>query len=156
MFRYRECDRGDCSIWLELNKAFMMEEIRGNELWKDVNRVSDQEFRETFLTGLTERDHVRFLMFEEDEEPVGFANLMIVYSVWTHGRALIIDDLYFRPGERGSGKGKRAMEMIEEYAKTLGCKRVQLQAELSNPGAMEFYKAIGYQSADMKFYVKYL
>ena len=156
MFRYRECDRGDCSIWLELNKAFMMEEIRGNALWKDVNRVSDQEFRETFLTGLTERDHVRFLMFEEDEEPVGFANLMIVYSVWTHGRALIIDDLYVRPGERGSGKGKRAMEMIEEYAKTLGCKRVQLQAELSNPGAMEFYKAIGYQSADMKFYVKYL
>ena len=30
-----------------------------------------------------------------------------------------------------------------------------MDEELTNPGAMEFYKAIGYQPADMKFYVKY-
>ena len=48
------------------------------------------------------------------------------------------------------------MELIEEYARAAGCKRVQLQAELTNPTAIDFYKAIGYQMADMKFFVKYL
>ncbi len=46
--------------------------------------------------------------------------------------------------------------MLEEYAKERGCKRIQFQSELTNPNAMEFYRAIGYQPADMKFYVKYI
>ena len=41
-------------------------------------------------------------------------------------------------------------------AAPLSCRRIQFQSELTNPGATEFYKAIGYQPADMKLYVKYL
>ena len=156
MLRYRECDEKDCTVWIEMNKAFMREEIHEGDLWNDANRISDAEFRSIFMKGLEDRDRARFLLFEEDEEPMGFANLMLVYSVWSHGEAMIIDDIYFGPGSRGRGFGHRAMELIEEYAKAAGCKRVQLQAELTNPTAIDFYKAIGYQMADMKFFVKYL
>ena len=156
MFDYRECNERDCTVWVEMNRAFMREEIREGDVWNDANQISNSEFREIFLKGLTMPDHIRFLMFEEDEEPIGFANLMLVYSVWSHGTAMIIDDFYFAVGHRGRGFGRRAIEMIAEYAKELGCKRLQLQAEFTNPDAIEFYKAIGFLKTDMEFFVKYL
>ena len=156
MFDYRECNERDCTVWVEMNRAFMREEIRDGDVWNDANQISNSEFREIFLKGLTMPDHIRFLMFEEDEEPIGFANLMLVYSVWSHGTAMIIDDFYFAVGHRGRGFGRRAIEMIAEYAKELGCKRLQLQAEFTNPDAIEFYKAIGFLKTDMEFFVKYL
>ncbi len=156
MLRYRPCNEKDCTIWIKMNRDFMKEEINDNEFWNEADRIRDAEFREVFIEGLNSPDQVRFLMFEEDEEPVGFANLMIGYSVWSHGKAMIIDDFYFKAGMRGRGYGRRGMEMIEEYAKEEGCKRLQLLAALTNQNAMDFYRAIGYQSTDMKFYVKYL
>ena len=156
MFDYRECNERDCTVWVEMNRAFMREEIREGDVWNDANQISNSEFREIFLKGLEMPDHIRFLMFEEDEEPVGFANLMLVYSVWSHGTAMIIDDFYFAVGHRGRGFGRRAIEMIAEYARELGCKRLQLQAEFTNPDAIEFYKAIGFLKTDMEFFVKYL
>ena len=155
MLRYRLCDKRDCSVWIELNRAFMKEEINGNEIWNNAHRISDSAFRDIFMDGLEATGQVRFLIFEEDEEPVGFANLMLVYSVWSHGLAMIVDDLYFSSGNRGKGYGRTSMEMIEEYAQAQGCKRIQFQSEPANPDAEAFYKAIGYMPADMKFYVKY-
>ncbi len=155
MLRYRLCNAKDCSVWIKMNRAFMREEINGNKLWNNADHISDGDFRGVFMDGLEATEQVSFMMFEEDDEPVGFANLMLVYSVWSHGQAMIVDDLYFTPGNRGQGYGRRAMELIEEYAMSKGCRRIQFQAEPTNPDAVEFYKAIGYQPADMKFYVKY-
>ncbi|MBR0456271.1 MAG: GNAT family N-acetyltransferase [Firmicutes bacterium] len=156
MLRYRICGPRDCSVWVELNRAFMREEINDNEFWNEADKLTLQEFRDLFMEGLEASEQVKFLLFEEDEEPIGFANLMISFSVWSHGKAMFIDDLYFKSGERGRGNGKEAMHMIEEYARELGCKRIQLHTEHSNTDAIEFYKAIGYMLADVKFCVKYL
>ncbi|MGI6767207.1 MAG: GNAT family N-acetyltransferase [Lentihominibacter sp.] len=156
MIEYRSCEKSDCEVWILLNREFMAEEIQDEELWHGADQVSDEQFQDTFHAGLKASQQVGFLLFEEDDIPVGFANLMIVFSVWTHGPALVIDDLYLRPDYRGKGYGRSAMEMIEEYAKERGCKRIQFQSELTNPNAMEFYRVIGYQPADMKFYVKYI
>ena len=156
MLRYRLCNEKDCTVWIKMNRDFMKEEINDNEFWNEADRISDGEFRKVFLAGLNSPEQVRFIMFEEDEEPVGFANLMTAFSVWSHGKTMIVDDFYFKAGMRGRGYGRRGMEMIEEYAKAEGCKRLQLLAALTNENAMDFYKAIGYQSTDMKFYVKYL
>ncbi len=156
MLRYRICDQRDCSVWVELNRAFMREEVNDNEFWNEADKLTTNEFRELFAEGMEANEHVKFLLFEEDEEPVGFANLMISFSVWSHGKVMIIDDFYFIPGERGRGNGRVAMQMIEEYAREQGCRRIQLHAETTNPDAIEFYKAIGYMLADMKFCVKYL
>lgn len=80
---------------------------------------------------------------------------MTIYSIWTHGKALILDDLYLRPSARGKGYGKNSLELIEQFAKERGCKRLQFQSEITNPNAMEFYISQGYNPTDMKFYVKY-
>ena len=155
MFKYRECKIDDCDIWIELNREFMASEIQDNELWGGADTASVEQFRDTFMSGLDTPERARFLLFEDDGLAVGFANLMIIYSVWTHGLACIVDDLYLREGVRGKGYGRKAMTYVEEYAKTIGCKRIQFQSELTNPDAENFYRAIGYIPADMKFYVKY-
>ena len=155
MLRYRICDQRDCSIWVELNRAFMREEINDNEFWNEADKLTTTEFRDLYMEGLKASDHVKFILFEEDEEPIGFANLMLSFSVWSHGKLMIVDDFYFKPGERGRGNGKAAMEMIEEYARELGCKRIQLHA-LAAMDAAKFYEAIGYMQDDVKFCVKYL
>ena len=156
MLRFRECNERDCTAWIKLNRAFMSEEINDNEFWHKADRISDAEFRDVFLEGLKARDQVRFIIFEEDEEPVGFANLVLFFSVWGHGQCMIIDDFFFKRGSRGQGRGRAGMHMVEEYARSLGCKRLQLLSAPSNPGSLEFYKAIGYNPADMNFYIKYL
>ena len=155
MFGFRECNKSDCDLWIELNREFMAGEIQDDSLWNDTDKVSDEQFKDTFYAGLDNPDRARFLLFEDNGEPIGFANLMIVFSVWTHGLAGIIDDLYLRETIRGKGYGRKAMAVIEEYIKSLGCKRIQFQSELTNPDAEKFYRALGFIPTDMKFYVKY-
>lgn len=156
MFSYRLCRESDKDCWITLNRMFMEEEIQDHDLWNDTNKVSDEQFSNTFFEALQAKDFISLIIFEENHTPVGFANLMTIYSVWTHGKALILDDLYLLPDARGKGYGKRAMELIEQFASMRGCKRLQFQSEETNPNAMNFYIALGYCPADMKFYVKYL
>lgn len=155
MFTYRKCAGEDCGVWTELNRAFMAEEIQDADLWNDAGKAGAEEFAETFAKALQRPDMIDLVLFEEDGTAVGFANLLTIFSVWSQGLAMVIDDLYLLPAHRGKGYGRAALNLIEEFAKEKGCKRLQFQSELTNPGAMSFYMAVGYTPADMKFYVKY-
>ncbi len=155
MFTYRLCNENDKGCWIAMNREFMAEEIQDDGLWNNTGQTGDEQFANTFTEALESEEMISLMIFEEDGKPVGFANLMTIYSIWTHGKALILDDLYLRPEVRGKGYGRKALEYIEEFAKKRGCRRLQFQSEVTNPNAMEFYIAQGYSPADMKFYVKY-
>ena len=155
MFCYRLCDINDKVCWIDMNREFMVEEIQDDSLWNSTGQADDEQFLHTFEEALESDDLISLLIFEEDGVPVGFANLMTIYSVWAHGKALILDDLYLRPDVRGKGYGKQALGYIEQFAAERGYKRLQFQSEATNPNAMEFYVSQGYSPADMKFYVKY-
>lgn len=156
MFTYRLAVESDREIWIKLNREFMAEEIQDADLWNNTGETDDEQFGNTFKKARAYDDMIRLMLFEADSQVIGFADLLIIFSVWSHGKALIIDDLYITKENRGKGFGRSALAYIEEYARQLGCKRLQFQSELTNPDAMEFYKAVGYTPADMKFYVKYL
>ena len=81
---------------------------------------------------------------------------MTIYSVWSEGCALIIDDLYIDTRSRGRGLGRQTMKEIENYARSHGYKRLQFQSEETNPQAKAFYTKIGYTPAAMSFYMRYL
>lgn len=156
MFNYRLATESDREVWIKLNREFMAEEIQDAVLWNNTGETGDDQFKETFRHARESEALIRLMLFEENGKVIGFANLLIIFSVWSHGKALIIDDLYITKENRGKGFGRNAITYIEEYARQIGCKRLQFQSELTNPDAMEFYKAVGYAPADMKFYVKYL
>lgn len=155
MFDYRLCDIDDKDCWIAMNREFMAEEIQDDSLWNSTGQADDEQFLHTFEEALESDDLISLLIFEEDGVPIGFANLMTIYSVWAHGKALILDDLYLRPDVRGKGYGKQALGYIEKFTAERGYKRLQFQSEATNPNAMEFYVSQGYSPADMKFYVKY-
>jgi len=155
MVAYRLCNINDKDCWIAMNREFMAEEIQDDGLWNGTRQADDEQFSHTFEEALESDDLISLLIFEEDGVPVGFANLMTIYSVWAHGKALILDDLYLRPDVRGKGYGKQALGYIEQFAAERGYKRLQFQSEATNPNAMEFYVSQGYSPADMKFYVKY-
>lgn len=155
MFTYRLCNINDKECWISMNREFMAEEIQDNDLWNGTGQADDEQFAHTFMEALESDELISLMIFEEDGVAVGFANLMNIYSVWAHGKALILDDLYLRPDVRGKGYGKQALEYIEQFAAERGYKRLQFKSETTNPNAMEFYISQGYSPADMKFYVKY-
>ncbi len=156
MFTIRECRADDLKDWTEMNLEFMAEEIQDENLWDSAAKTTPEDFAKIFEAGRKRPEQIRFVVFEEDGKTAGFANLMLIFSVWSKGQAMILDDLYIRPAYRGKGLGRKALEYIETFAEEIGCRRLQFQSEETNPDAKAFYKAVGYQPADMSFYVKYL
>lgn len=152
----RPCRPDDEKTWIALNREFMDFEIKEDSPWNGTEKTPDAVFENTFRSALKTPELITLLIFEEDETPIGFANLMTIFSVWAHGKALILDDLYIKKEHQGKGLGKAAMAFVETYAKEKGCKRLQFQSELTNPDAKAFYGALGYSAEDMHFYVKYL
>ena len=69
-------------------------EIQDDSLWNNTKKTPDYAFQHTFQEALQTPELITLFLMEEDEVPIGFANLMTIYSVWTHGKALILDDLY--------------------------------------------------------------
>ncbi|WP_019227951.1 GNAT family N-acetyltransferase [Sedimentibacter sp. B4] len=151
----RLCNINDKENWIRLNRAFMAYELNDEEFWNNADTISDEQFGSVFEEAFNSPELITMMMVEEENETVGFANLMTIFSVWAHGKALILDDLFLSEGCRRKGLGKKAMECIENYAKENGYKRLQFQSEFSNPDAYNFYTKRGYKSEDMHFFVRY-
>lgn len=152
----RPCNPGDQEIWIRLNREFMAYELADEEFWNHTDAVTDEKFAATYLAALADPDHITLMLVEESGTPIGFANLMTIFSIWAHGKALILDDLFLLEEYRRQGKGREIMRELECYAKDRGFRRLQFQSEKTNPGAKQFYENLGYRSSEMHFYVKYL
>lgn len=151
----RLCNINDKKNWINLNKAFMAYELSDEDFWNNTDAISDEQFGIVFEEALNSPELITMMMIEEEKEAIGFANLMIIFSVWAHGKALILDDLFVLEEYRGKGLGRKVLEFIEDHAKENKYKRLQFQSELSNPNAYKFYISLGYKSEDMHFFVRY-
>jgi len=152
----RLCKLEDERVWIELNREFMNFEIQADGLWNNTNKMSYSTFQHTFTEAMEHPELITLFLIESGDKIIGFANLMTIYSVWAHGKALILDDLFIKSEYRKLGFGKKTLHFIEDYAKENGYKRIQFQSEFTNPGAYAFYVKLGYEPVDMHFYVKYM
>lgn len=150
------CNLQDKQEWILLNREFMEYEIQDADFWNNTDSNSDKRFDMTFDEALQSPELITLFMVKKEEKVIGFANLMTIFSIWSHGKALILDDLYIKEEFRGNGVGRFVMQYIEQYGKDHGFKRLQFQSEYSNPEAHKFYSKLGYISESMSFYVKYL
>lgn len=60
-------------------------------------------------------------------------------------KTLYIDDLCVEETRRGKGCGSEMYRYVKEYARSAGCYNVTLNAWVCNPGAVQFYEAVGMQ-----------
>lgn len=93
----------------------------------NTNQGGNVKIYSTFSEALNSNELISLLILEEYEKPVGFTNLMTIFSIWEYWKAIILDDLYIVPGARGKGYGKKFLKFVESFIK------------VRNPNAMEFY-----------------
>lgn len=80
-----------------------------------------------------------------NETPIGFVALCFGFSLESHGRDAVIDEIYLTAGYRGQGIGAAAMQFVEAEARRLGLKRLYMEVERANTRAMAVYQKLGYE-----------
>jgi GNAT superfamily N-acetyltransferase len=154
--RVRHCEARDEEAYIRLNLAFMEAVKQGSAYWSSIPASTAPQMRKVFGEIMALQESMQIFVAELDGIVVGYANAYTVYSVWSRGKALTIDDLYVEAGHRGAGIGRALMEHIDAFAAANGYKRIQLHAEVKNTGAQKLYLSLGFEAEDMRFFLKRL
>lgn len=149
----RKCILEDKKDWVRLNKQFIEYEYKDENVWNSPLKFGNLE--EDFELILKDSSTILFAIIEE-EKMIGFMNIQCFYSIWSHGKVFFLDDFFIEKKFSGKGYGGKALKDLEEYAKKIGIKRIQLIAENTNPKAIEFYKKYKYNEQEIHLFLKYL
>lgn len=88
--------------------------------------------------------HTEYLLAGEPAR--GVAQLRYRLSVWTGTEDCWLEDLFVEPDARGAGMGRALTEACVHRARQRGCRRIQLDANEANDGAIALYRDIGFES----------
>lgn len=91
-----------------------------------------------------------------DDAPVGYVALCFGFSLESHGRDGVIDEIYLLPTYRRQGLGTAAIQFVEAEARRLGVKRLYLEVERPNSAAVALYSRLGFQDLGRFLMNKYL
>jgi GNAT superfamily N-acetyltransferase len=87
----------------------------------------------------------RLLVFEQDDELIGYMVLGFGFSLEFHGRDCLIDEFYVVPEHRCKGIGGAAIELAIATCREMGIRAVHLEADYVNVRGHEFYKRLGFK-----------
>jgi GNAT superfamily N-acetyltransferase len=150
----RPCTEKDTSDLVRLNLEFMQEVMDSNPYWTLLERPSAEDMGRTIMHALDVPDKIQIFVAELNDEIIGYANTWTVYSIWSGGLAMTIDDLYISARHRKRGMGEEIMQYLTQYAEQHDYKRIQLQAEPGNHKAHGLYKKMGFKDEAMTFFMK--
>jgi GNAT superfamily N-acetyltransferase len=85
---------------------------------------------------------------EPDGEVVGFALWFLNFSTWKGRHGIYLEDLFVRPGARGTGLGKALLLTLIDIAKERGYGRVEWSVLDWNTPAIDFYRSLGARPMD--------
>jgi len=77
---------------------------------------------------------------------VGFAQARYRLSVWTGADDCWLEDLFVSEAARGGGHGRALVEAVVKSARERGCRRVELDVNEQNTGAIRFYESLGFST----------
>ncbi|MEV6597045.1 GNAT family N-acetyltransferase [Actinoplanes sp. NPDC051346] len=79
---------------------------------------------------------------DEDDTPYGMALWFLNFSTWEGVHGIYLEDLYVRPGHRGTGAGAALLAELARICVERGYRRLEWVMLDWNPAA-DFYAAIG-------------
>jgi ribosomal protein S18 acetylase RimI-like enzyme len=92
-------------------------------------------------------DSTEFLLaYEGDSQAVGVCQLRYRLSVWTGEDDCWLEDLFVTDGARSGGHGRALVEAALESARARGCRRIELDVNEQNTGAIRFYESLGFST----------
>jgi ribosomal protein S18 acetylase RimI-like enzyme len=92
----------------------------------------------------------------DQEKPVGYAVLTYGFSLESHGRDALIDEIYVAPDYRSRGIGRWIVQQMEAEARALGAARIYLEVERPNSRAQAFYRQLGFEDHNRYLMSKWL
>jgi ribosomal protein S18 acetylase RimI-like enzyme len=92
------------------------------------------------------RDDAEYFLAATGEEPQGVAQVRYRWSVWWEAEDCWVEDLYVREHARGAGLGRALMGAVLGSAGDRGCRRVELDVNSENPGALALYRSLGFRT----------
>jgi ribosomal protein S18 acetylase RimI-like enzyme len=100
-----------------------------------------------FLRANLEQQRSRiFLVIDEDNEPVAFAQLYPAMCSLAMKHFYWLYDLYVHPSARGAGCARLLLDHLANIARGEGAHRISLDAAKTNLSAQKLYSSQGYEA----------
>jgi GNAT superfamily N-acetyltransferase len=112
--------------------------------WWGNSEPSDEDMLASVEEIIAGRDGEYLLAAAEDGEQAGVAQLRYRWSVWKTAYDCCLEDLYVRESERRSGLGRALALGAADRARSLGCRRIELDVNEDNEAALALYRACGF------------
>ena len=108
---------------------------------------SDNAFLASVERLLEDRD-TEFLLAARDDDsaPAGILQLRFRFSVWRAAPDAWLEDLYVRADARRAGVGDALLTLAVERAAERGAKRIELDTNEHNAGALALYERHGFSN----------
>ena len=109
-----------------------------------------------FLAGverLIETKDARYLLGSPDDDspPAGVAQLRFRYGIWWAAEDALLEDLFVLESARGSGLGRALVDRAVQEARERGCRRIELDVNDNNAGALALYRSLGFDNRDDRY-----
>lgn len=102
------------------------------------------DVRQNLVARLAATSGKQILLAIDDERVVGVAVCFEGFSTFAGRPLLNIHDLVVTAACRGQGVGTMLLQAVAQRARELGCCRVTLEVDSSNPGAKKLYERSGF------------
>lgn len=115
-----------------------------------------EDFAASFFDGMLAEPAISIFLAEENGQALGYVLCKLIEqpeNPFTFAmRYLLVDQISVRPAEQGKGVGKMLIEQVEVWAKELNIQKMQLNSWDFNIGAHEFFKKMGFEKFNYKFW----
>ena len=78
------------------------------------------------------------------DQVMGYVVLTYGFSLESHGRDALLDEIFITEEYRGRGIGQQVIEQIEAEVRRQGARKLYLEVERPNRRAQEFYHRLGF------------
>ena len=136
MLTIRPIQKSDKEIYLTMAREFYATDAV-------LLHVGDENLLSTFDELMRSDDYAVAYVFELDGEVVGYSLLAKTYSQEAGGKVLWIEEIYVRKEFRSRGIGRAFFEHLLKN-KPVDVKRLRLEVERENEGAVKLYKSYGF------------
>jgi GNAT superfamily N-acetyltransferase len=115
--------------------------------WLESDLPPDESFAAS-VARLIAEPGTEFLLatIERDSPPCGVCQLRFRHSVWTDSPDCWLEDLFVEEHARGQGVGGALVVAAFERAGTRGARRIELDTNERNLGAIALYESLGFST----------
>jgi GNAT superfamily N-acetyltransferase len=133
-------------VWLatgadEASVVYLLGRFRD---WIGREEPSDGDLARSVKRLMEDPNTEYLLAAEGDGGAAGVCQLRFRYGLWLTAEDCCLEDLYVADGARRGGLGRALVEATIELASERGCRRIELDTNEHNAGALALYESLGF------------